>query len=200
MNKVEITYRTVANEMEKLNARLARNQKNLEKKKADAIKYGVENMTKEEHIEWMKTVEHDEWGIMKNKEDINKNGAWFDYIMAQEAIEETEWKIENAMGRLEKAEAELDKHNEELEKITDAKQKEMLWQKEFEEEQAEWKKDGIILENRYCGLTPKGKRFFVGGNHGFTERSLHCVTLYIDGETVFTSGEFWLAYIKIKNA
>jgi len=38
------------------------------------------------------------------------------------------------------------------------------------------------------GYTPKGKRVEWYRNHGHTRRSLYCGTLFIDGETIFTSG------------
>ena len=69
---------------------------------------------------------------------------------------------------------------------------------EFEKEQKQWAKDGITLEARYYGTTPNGKRFYIERNNGVTFRSMHCFTLTIDGETIFTSGEFWRAYAEIK--
>ena len=101
---------------------------------------------------------------------------------------------------LDKAEAELNAYHEEVERIEDLKKKEELFKLEFEQEQKEWAKDGITLKGRYYGTTPQGKKFWIEGNNGFTRRSLHCFTLTIDGETIFTSGEFWRAYGVIKNS
>lgn len=39
------------------------------------------------------------------------------------------------------------------------------------------------------GFTTKGLRYIIEGNNGWTERSLHCWTMYIEGQgAVFTSG------------
>ena len=200
MKKAEITYNTIANELSKLTDRLEKARKSLEKKTAAAEKLGVANMTNEEHREWLKAVPTTELGFMTDKNDVKKNGAWFDMIMAQDRVEEIEYKIESAKERFAKAEADRTAYLEEIERIADLKQKEELWKLEFEQEQKEWKKDGIILEDRYRGITPKGKKFFIYGNSGFTERSRHCFTLYIDGETIFTSGEFWTAYDTIRKS
>ena len=89
-------------------------------------------------------------------------------------------------------------YHKEVQKITDLKEREKLMQAEFEKEQKQWAKDGITLEERYYGTTPNGKRFYIERNNGVTFRSMHCFTLTIDGETIFTSGEFWRAYSEIK--
>ena len=78
--------------------------------------------------------------------------------------------------------------------------KEELYRLEFEEERKEWLKDGIVLESRYYGMTPSGQRFYIHGNCGMTLRSRHCFTLTINGDTIFTSGEFWRAYSVIKRS
>ena len=119
--------------------------------------------------------------------------------MAIDDVQEIKEKIERAERNLAKAENELEAYREEVAKIEDLKQKEALWKAEFEEEQKVWAKDGIKLEGRYYGTTPKGKRFNIYRNSTCTDRGIHCFTLYIDGETIFTSGEFWRAYAKVKN-
>ena len=101
--------------------------------------------------------------------------------------------------RLAKADEKVAEYRAQVEAMEDLKSKEELQKLEFEQEQKEWAKDGITLEYRYTGKTPKGETFLIAGNNGYTERSLHCVTLYIGGETIFTSGEFWRAYAVIKN-
>ena len=102
--------------------------------------------------------------------------------------------------KLAKAEDEVNTYYAEVEKIADLKAKEELFKNRFEEEQKEWTKDGITLEERYNGKTPSGKQFWIGGNRGFTNRSWHCFTLYIDGVCIFTSGEFWRCYATIKKS
>lgn len=201
MKMVEISYMSNMKELEKLSARLERAQKTLAKKKAAAEKLGVAEWTNEQHREWLKGVETTEWGFIANKADIKMNGAWIDYTMAQDAVEEVEWQIENAEKRFEKAERKVNEYREELARAEDLKAKEELRKLEFEQERKEWAKDGIKLEDRYSGLTPSGKRFSIYGNSGWTDRSRHCFTLSIEGKgCVFTSGEFWRAYGVVKNS
>lgn len=198
MKAIEIKHIAITKELAKLVERLEKAQTNLTKKIAKAEKLGVANMSNEEHREWLATVPTDNGWII-NKEDIKKNGAWFDMISAGNRIEELEGQIENAEKRLAQAEEKVEAYRAEVEAIEDLKQKELLWAEEFEAEQKEWAKDGIKLEGRYHGTTPSGKRFVIYGNSGYTRRSLHCFTLRIAGETIFTSGEFWRAYGVIRN-
>ena len=69
------------------------------------------------------------------------------------------------------------------------------WLAEFK---AECLKDGIIIDNAcgtwFDGTAANGKRFYLDRNNGWTDRSWHCYSLTIGGETVFTSGEFNTAY------
>lgn len=198
MKMVEIKMASIVKELEKLEARLVKAEAKLEKAEAKAEKLGCK-WTHEEHREWLQSVETTEDGWIISKEDIKKNGAWFDLWRAKDAVEEIKSKIENASTRFEKAEEEVEKYHEEIAKMVDLKKKEELMKKEFEAEVKEWAKDGITLERRYAGYTPNGKRFVIDRNHGFTQRSWHCFTLWIGGETIFTSGEFWRAYSVIKN-
>lgn len=200
MKRVEITYRTNVNELNKLNARLERAEKSLQKKIANAEKYGVANMTSEEHNEWLATVPTTEYGWIINKEDIKKNGAWYDLLSAERELKEVKSAIEKAEKRFEKAYTALQEYQEEIAKIADLQEKEKLMKLEFEQEQKEWMKDGIILEGRYYGKTPKGKTFTIDHNNGYHWRSLHCYTLWIGGQCIFTSGEFWRAYGIVKNS
>ena len=89
---------------------------------------------------------------------------------------------------------------EELEKTPEQRKAEYeAWLKEFK---AECLKDGIIIKeanaNWISGTTANGKRFAMYANSGYTERSWHCYTLRIEGETIFTSGDFSTAYTYIK--
>lgn len=198
MKMVEITFNKYQKELEKLNTQLDRAVKAYEKKLEAAKKYEVENWTPDDRHEWVQTVPTTESGFFINKADEKKNGAWWNLITAKTEIEDLTGRIERAENRLAKAEQEVNAYYEELDKIADLKAKEELMKKRFEHEQKEWKKDGITLESRYLGKTPQGKRFTISGNNGFTNRSLHCFQLIIDGETIFTSGEFWRAYAVIK--
>lgn len=202
MKRVEIGYTAIMTEIAKLNTRLEKTQARLEKKRAAAEKLGVADMTADEHSAWLATVPTEN-GWIVNKADIKKNGAWFDLFGAEREVNEITAKIENAQKRMEKAETELTAYREELAQIEDLKKREELWKLDFEAEQREWAKDGITLTSRYMGTTPKGRRFEIDINHGYTMRSLHCFTLSMTDEsgewyTVFTSGEFWRAYAVIK--
>lgn len=199
MKRVEITYRSVSNEMDKLNKRLERAVKSYEKKLAKAEKLGVADWTNADRREWLNTVPTEN-GWIVNKEDVKKNGAWFDMDMAKSEIERVKEDIAHAEKRLAKAEVEYEEHIKEVEAITDLKQKEQLQTLEFEAEKKEWLKDGITLEGRYYGITPNGKHFNIYGNNGYTLRSRHCFTLVIEGDIIFTSGEFWRAYGVVKNS
>ena len=199
MKRVEIKFASIAKELEKLYARLERAEKTLEKKTAIAEKYGVKDWTPEDRQAWLKTIEINE-GWIVNKEDIKKNGAYFEYHSAEYDVSDIKRSIEKAEARLEKAETDLEAYHKEIEELADLMKKEELWRLEFEAEQKEWLKDGIKLEKRYYGFTPSGKRFYIHGNCGMTLRSRHCVTLTINGNTIFTSGEFWRAYSVIKKS
>ena len=200
MKMIEISYRAGANELIKLNTRLERAQKALEKKQAKAEKLGVADMTREQHIEWLKDVETTDMGWIVNKKDQQMNGAWYDLYSAQREVEDIQRQIENAEKRFAKAEEKVEALRKEEEMIADLKAKEELMKKRFEEEVKEWAKDGITLEDRYDGRTPKGKKFWIYINNGWTKRSMHCYTLRIENETIFTSGEFWRAYAIVKNS
>ena len=200
MKMVEIKFRSKMAELNKLNAKLERAEKALAKKTAAAEKAGVADWTREQRNEWLATVETTDMGWIVNKADVKKNAAWMDMYSAQFEVDDIKGQIERATERLTKAEKEVEEYHKEIERVASLKEKEELWKLEFEQEQKEWAKDGITLESRYNGLTPSGKRFGIYGNNGFTMRSMHCYTLYIDGETIFTSGEFWRAYGVIKNS
>lgn len=200
MKRIEITYNGYQKELEKLNTQLERAQKTYEKKLTAAQKYGVDTWTCDDRHEWIQTVETTASGFFVNKADEKKNGAWWDLKCAESTIEDIAGRIERAEKRLHKAEQEVNAYYEELDKLADLKAKEELMQKQFEQEQKEWKKDGITLNRRYEGITPQGKQFVIYSNNGYAYRSLHCYQLVIEGSTIFTSGEFWRAYAVIKKS
>lgn len=197
MKMQEIRYNSLVNEMGKAIEKKARIEKKLEKATEKVNKLGCA-WTWEEHREWLQNVPT-EGGWIKDKKDIEKNGAWFNWSEAKDDLEEINKKIERLQNKIEQAAEKVEEYHIEIEKIEDAKKREELRKLEFEEEQKEWAKDGIELTKRYAGKTPKGKKFVIAGNDGWTKRSLHCYTLYIDGETIFTSGLFWNCYLTIKN-
>ena len=200
MKRIEITYNGYQRELEKLNTQLEKARTAYEKKLAAAQKYGVENWTPNDRHEWVQTVPTTETGFFINKADEKKNSAWFDMSCAQDRVEEITGRIARVEKRLHNAEQEVNAYYEELDRLADLKAKEELMKKQFEQEQKEWAKDGITLNRRYEGTTPQGKQFAIYSNNGYAYRSLHCFQLVIDGNTIFTSGEFWRAYAVIKKS
>lgn len=203
MKMVEVKLRSTAKELEKLTARKERAEKALAKATEKANRLNAD-MSKAEYIAWIETVETTENGFIANKADIERNGAYFDLCIARRNLEEVNEAIEKAERRFQKAEQAVDEYREEVNKLEDLKRKEELLKLEFEQEQKEWAKDGITLKGRYYGETPNGKRFVIERNNGWTERSLHCYSLWIgdmeSGNTIFTSGEFWRAYAVVKKS
>ena len=72
------------------------------------------------------------------------------------------------------------------------------WQKEFELLSKVFFEHGekalamnfMQYGHTYEGVTASGKKWILEGNHGWTERSRYCGSLYIEGVgTVFTSGK-----------
>ena len=200
MKRAEISYIAEAKEMERLEKQLERRIKALEKAQAKAEKLGVAEWTNEERNAWLQTVETEGF-LIKNKADIDKNGAWFSLFGAKRDLQETEQAIEKCKARLEKKE---EAYTSCLNDQKEYEKRDDLIKETLEEMAKEWAKDGITLEGiSYCfyGKTPQGKNFVIYRNsYGYTRRSLHCFTLKIDGQTIFTSGLFWRAYGVIKNS
>ena len=198
-------------EIAKLEARLERETAKLEKKISAAEKIGA-NCTREE------------WYAGKREEYTQEQrNAWFEVFCAQGDVEDTTSRLNSARKRLDKLTGKVAEQQEASEKeaaevarigsierriLTQAEieanaaQKEAEYQKWLAEFKAECLKDGITIDNA-CGswmdgTTAKGKRFFLDGNNGWTNRSRHCYSLTIDGNTVFTSGEFLTAYRYLK--
>ena len=199
MKMIEIKLRSQTAELEKLTARKERAEAKLQKATEKAEKLYANFESAEAYRAWMDTVETNEGGWIVSKKDIDRNGAYLSLSMARDEVEEVEKAIKRAEDRFEKTETEVETYREQVKTQMSAKAYEDLMKVTFEEEQKEWAKDGVKLEGRYYGETPNGKRFDIYGNHGFTERSRHCFTLTICGETIFTSGEFWRCYSVIKN-
>lgn len=199
MKRVEITFNKYQKELEKLNSQLEKAKAMYEKKLTKAKKFGVENWTREDHDEFARNCETTPNGFFINKKDIDKNTAWWDMVCQEDRIKELEDAITRAEKRLEKSEKEVNEYRARLNDLEGIKAKEEFMRKEFEDEKKEWAKDGIELYDRYSGKTPSGKFFIIyANNYGFTDRSLHCFSLRIDGNVIFTSGEFWRAYKIIK--
>lgn len=164
-----------------------------------------------------------EWYQHRDSKDYTNDqyGAWFDKSIAEDNLDEAKRHLAEAERNLEKLtgkaeakaeqQAETDRINgmenkwwkammEELAKTPEQRKAEYeAWLKEFK---AECLEDGIIIEkadgNWISGTTASKKHFMMYVNNGNTERSLHCYTLRVEGETVFTSGDFSTAYTYIK--
>ena len=198
MKMIEIKLRSQTAELEKLTAKKERAEEKLQKATAKAEKMGVAEWSMEDFRAYVDTMDSKD-GWFTDKKQIEKKAAWSDRWSAERELQEIIESIERAENRFEKTEVEVETYRAKVKSEMDAKAYEELMKVSFEQEQKEWAKDGINLEKRYLRTTPNGKRFWIEGNHGFTERSRHCYTLTIDGETIFTSGEFWRCYSVIKN-
>lgn len=197
---IEKKAESARKELEKLLARKERQEKALAKKRAIAEKYDCV---------W---TEEQWFGGKREEATPDQYSAWFDFSCADDDLKETIQSIEKAQKRLDnltgKAEAILEAKAAEEKEISrissieghliSAEQQEKNYQKWLKTFKAECLKDGIVIEEAcssyMTGYTKNGKRFFLDGNNGFTDRSFHCYSLTISGETIFTSGEFLTAY------
>lgn len=204
---IERKAESVRKELEKLNARLVRENKTLAKKTAAAEKLNA-------------ICTDEEWfGGMRDKFTNEQAWAWIDWTGAKRDIRDTESQIENAQKRLDKLTGKVEAQQEERAKEeaivarcnsienrmltqeqreANAARKEAEYKKWLAEFKAECLKDGIIIDNAcatwFDGTAANGKKFYLDRNNGWTERSWHCYSLTIGGATVFTSGDFTTAY------
>lgn len=197
---------SIRKEIEKLNKSLTRYKGLLEKKIAKAEKEGCADWTVKDFRANYETMSQKQYE------------AWFDMDLAKDNVEDTERRIANAEQRLSKL---LPKVEEDEEKASETaridriesnafriltaeerKKAEEEYQRWLEEFIKECAKDGVKIKeyfsNLILGETKSGKDFSMYLNNGFTERSYHCYTLYIDRKCVFTSGMFSTAYIELK--
>ena len=93
--------------------------------------------------------------------------------------------------------------------LTERVQKATQWRREFEKLQKVFQKHGeealalsFIQKGRsFEGITASGKKWFLDANHGLTQRSRYCGSLWIEGVgTVFTSGKLDKVFDYILNA
>lgn len=226
MTANERKLESIEKEIAKLTKSLERCETLLAKKVEQCKKLGC-LWTREEYRTIMDKfyARHAGEGIVRlgNDDDIitaKQNGAYFDMSVRQGEVEDLKTRLENANRRHEKASAVVKEENEKNEKFQAeyARLSEMelnFLKQKREQEYKEWleqfvkacAEDGIAIDtklikpsnNIVCGTTPKGKRFCWELNNGTTERSWHCYSLRIDGETIFTSGEWWRCYNVVKN-
>ena len=201
---VEKKAESIRKEIEKLEKSLARNKGILEKRIAKAEKVNA-NWSREEFFQHRDTDMTDaQWA------------AYFDKYIAESDIEDITERLENAKKRLSKVLPKVDAveaEKAEDERLDMMESRFYRASKSAEEREAEYQawlkwfkdeclKDGVVIEEAngwmVYGKTRSGKRFCMFGNSGYTVRSLHCYTLKIDGETIFTSGDFSTAYRIVK--
>lgn len=207
MNMTERKMNSIKKEIEKLTKSLNRYQGILDKKVAKCEKLGCN---------WNR----DEWFENRDTCSPDQDVAYFEMTVAQSNVDDTNRRLETQYRNLNKItnkfEIESEKAAENEKEIGRAKEIENGWlsaPKTAEEREAKYQawlkkfkeeclKDGVIIEsanNSFInGFTKSGKRFVMYSNNGMTERSWHCYTLRIDGETIFTSGEFFTGYAIIK--
>lgn len=199
MTRIETSFNSYQKQLEKLTAQLGRAEKTYEKKIETAKKYGVADWTIEDRDRWAETVETTENGFFVNKADGKKNGAWFDMFCAERTIRDIKSNIERKCKILDKVEREMNAETAKQEEITRIDELANKYENQsFEQFKAECAKDGIDVEyasgSTLWGTTANGRKFHMGINNGFTQRSWYSYTLTIDGETIFTSGLFITAY------
>lgn len=204
MTMVEKRAESIRKEIEKLSKSLTTHKARLEKKIVKAEKVNA-NWTREEFFQNKDTMTQDQWS------------AYFDKSLEEDEVAEIEKKLANAEKRLANILPEVEaktEQNAEADRVSDMESKFYhISRKSKEEQEAEYEawerqfkaeclKDGIKIEEingwAISGTTKSGKTFGVYGNSGYTERSLHCYTLYIDKQMVFTSGDFSTAYKLLK--
>lgn len=204
---IEKQAESARKDLEKLLARKERQEKSLAKKTAVAEKLGCA---------WTR----EQWfGGKREEATPEQANAYFDYHFIMKDLEETVHSIEKAQKRFDKLtgkaetvleaktaeEQEINRINgienllisEEQQKLN-ALRKEEEYEKWLKQFKADCLKDGIVIEKAYSsymtGFTKNGKKFFLDGNNGFTNRSRHCYSLRINGNSIFTSGDFVTAY------
>ena len=203
---IEKKAASIQKEIEKYNTQLIRRKALLEKKIQKAEKVGA-NWSDEEAREHMNTWTQEQYA------------AWFDLSLARDSVKEVEEHIAVATKRLNKLLPELatveakvqdDERIDEIKtsfekslSLDDYLKAEEEYQKWLKWFKAECLKDGIIIEHYgnhlINGSLKNGKHFSMLINDGYTERSFHCYTLYIDNECIFTSGLFETAYKALRN-
>lgn len=192
---------SINKEIEKLQKSLDRNIARLAKK-ADAADKVDANWTEEE---W--------FGGKRETATAEQRMAYMDLSIARDEVSDIQRRMANAHTRLAKATGIAENvvaERANAERVS--KMDKGIWTakamtaEEFEAWlegfKADCAADGVLIES-YCGWlitgkTKSGNHFGLHLNSGSTFRSLHCYRLNINGETIFTSGEFSTAYAILK--
>lgn len=190
--------------LNKLYERLNKNNELLKKKIAKCIALDC-NWTDEE------------WCNHRDTNDMTDSQytAYFSMGVKQDEITDLQYSISCLEKTLKKQEQKVREDNEKNEAFqaeynhlnnVEVNLNKAMKENEYKEWLAQFKqdclKDGIIVEDACSsfiyGTTPSGKSFMISSNDGYTERSWHCYSVRINGNTIFTSGEFWRAYNTVK--
>lgn len=222
MTMNERKMESIEKEIAKIAKSLERYESILVKKTELCIKLNC-NWTDEEYRSRMKELHarHEGAQIVFFGEDDDlitkkQNSAWFDKSLAEDNVTDCKRKLENAEKRYVKISETVRAENEKNEDFRKAyeqasEMERKMLQEKANEEYEKWLtwfkdeclKDGVIIKEAcnswVIGITPSGKKFSFWINNGYTERSWHCYSLRIDGNTIFTSGEFWRCYNTVKN-
>lgn len=205
---IERQANSISKEIEKLEAKLEKHEAKLAKVTAKA-----EKMDALEFKEiWNEP--NPENPMYRKPEHIKAVSAYMDLVGEQREVEDIKHRLENAKARLNKVMPKVEAVEAEAKDTARIAQIESGWlTKTAEERKAEYEawlaqfkaeclKDGIIIEEANAhwisGKTASGKNFIMYINSGFTERSMHCYTLRIESETIFTSGDFATGYRVIR--
>jgi len=223
MTIIEKQMLSSVNEITKLEERLNKLTQRLAKKTAIAEKAGCADWTQEEYDRRRREVcnrHPGEYVIPFGQDDDiltkKQNEVMWDLYSINQDIADVEDSLSRARRRLDKLSVKVDGIHEAEKEQKNIEQKEQSWlrvlsRQEAEEEYQQWLawfkesclKDGVVINEAsrsyISGNTKNGKPFCMYLNDGWTERSEHCYTLYINGHTVFTSGLFATGYRIIKN-
>lgn len=218
---IEKRLASLTKEAEKLQKQMARREATYQKKLANAEKHGVATWTSEDLRAFDRTLETTPEGFIKDKKAVDKRGAYFDLMSASRDLEETKLNIERNEKKLKEITGEVEakkQEQDEEERVNDMEAKffqmtaEDKARREAEYEawlkwfKAECLKDGVVIEEvsgwYIKGKAKSGKRFSLEGNSGYTERSRHCYSFWLEGDEywnhIFTSGDFSTAYKTLK--
>lgn len=201
---IEKKAESIRKEIAKLEARLEKREAKLAKVTAKAEKMDA--------LEYKKIWDevNPENPMFRKSEHIPYVSAYMDYKGEQREVEDIKYQLENAKARLAKVMPSVEAVEAEVKDSKRLARMESDWlYKTAEERKAEYEawlaqfkaeclKDGIIIDevtNTWIsGKTASEKKFVMYLNSGFTTRSFHCYTLRINGETIFTSGDFTTGY------
>ena len=211
---------SIQSEVDKLKTRIQKKEDQNKKNLAKCEKLGCAEWTEEEWKEKRKvlTEKSQKKGLfyMEFDESLTEkqnNALFAKFVDYPYEMKELNSRLENAEKRLAKATERAFEVSLKADEEKAIEQKEESWisaiqksEKEYEAWLKQFKDecllDGIIIEyatsSFISGKTKSKKQFKMYLNSGWTDRSRHCYTLYIESDTIFTSGLFSTGYSIIK--